>query len=227
MRWREVRAGPDDRAPEERVRLLAEVAAALRSGGVAVFPTETYYALGADPRSPTGEASVFRLKGRPPDRPLPWIAASRAQVESVCRIPPLAAALAERHWPGPLTLVLPRRGGGPPTAAVRVSSHPLARALAEALGHPVISTSANRSGAPPATTASDALRDLPPPEIGAGWVLDGGETPGGAPSVIVDATAGRLRNLRGSPGELPVSRPDPAAPDQSPDEAGLVDRRRT
>lgn len=170
----------------------------LRAGGVVVYPTETFYALGADPRSPEGCAAVFRLKGRDASLRLPWIAADREQAAAACRIPEAAAALADRHWPGPLTLVLPLRGRDG-TVAVRVSSHPVARALAAALGHPVISTSANRSGAPPARTAAAAVESLgrtgaaPPPRI-----LDGGTTPGGAPSVIVDATQTPPRTLRGS-----------------------------
>ena len=189
-----------DLTPERR-RLLAAAARRLGAGGVVAFPTETYYALGADPRSPAGMASVFRIKRRPAGRPLPWIAASREQVESVCRLPEEARALAERYWPGPLTLVLPRRGSATETAAVRVSSHPLARAVAEALGHPVTATSANRSGAPPATTAAEVRRQLASSAAEL-RILDGGATPGGAPSVIVDATGPELRTLRGSLGQL-------------------------
>ena len=175
-------------------------AAALRRGAVVIFPTETFYGLGADPRSTEGVRSVFRLKRRPRDQPLPWIAADRSQVEEVCRLPAEAGALADRYWPGPLTLVLPLVADSAGTAAVRVSSHPAARALAAALGHPVVSTSANPSGQPPFTSAAGASSALA--ECAGGMVgllaLDGGPTPGGAPSVILDATSGDLRPLRGS-----------------------------
>lgn len=185
--------------PPTEAGAIATAAAALARGGVVVFPTETFYALGADPRSSAGVEAVYRWKTRPRDRPLPWIAASREQVESVCRLPPAAAALARRAWPGPVTLVLPLRGGAG-SAAVRVSSHPVARFLAAALGHPVISTSANRSGRPPARTAPSAVRGLA--EGGPGrpplLALDGGRTPGGAPSVILDARSEPLRPLRGT-----------------------------
>lgn len=172
---------------------------ALLAGSAAVYPTETFYALGADPRSERGGALVFRLKARDPGKPLPWIAADREQAAAVCEFPPAAEALTRRYWPGPLTLVLPLRGGAG-SAAVRVSAHPLARALAAALGHPVVSTSANRSGEPPARTAVEAAAglaataedDSPIP------VLDGGTTPGGAPSVILDLTGSRPRAIRGS-----------------------------
>ncbi len=175
---------------------VGEAAARLRAGGVALFPTETFYAIGADPRSAAGVAGVFRLKRRPRDLRLPWIAADREQVESRCRLSRKARELADRHWPGPVSLVLPLRGAETETVAVRVSSHPLARALAAALGHPVISTSANRSGAPPATTANRALGALGAPE--SVFVLDGGSTPGGAPSAIVDCAADPPRLLRGA-----------------------------
>lgn len=178
---------------------------ALLAGGAAVYPTETFYALGADPRSERGCAAVFRLKARGPGKPLPWIAADREQAVAVCEFPPAAEALARRYWPGPLTLVLPLRSGAG-SAAVRVSAHPLARALAAALGHPVVSTSANRSGEPPARTAAEAAAALAPalaPEDSPIPVLDGGTTPGGAPSVILDLTGPAPRAVRGSLDSLP------------------------
>ena len=194
-----------DSLPEEQARGVRRMAAELRSGAVVAFPTETFYALGADPRCAGAVSDVFRLKGRPEDRRLPWIAASRAQVEAVCLLSGPAAALADRCWPGPVTLVLPLRADAGEGVAVRVSSHPLARALAEALEHPVISTSANPSGAPPLTTAA-AVREA---FVGRGAeslrILDGGRTPGGEPSVIVDLTGASPRVLRGTldPGLLP------------------------
>ncbi len=177
---------------------VRRLAAELRSGTVVAFPTETFYALGADPRSPEAVAEVFRLKGRPADRRLPWIAASRAQVEAVCVFPEAAALLADRCWPGPVTLVLPLRAAGADTVAVRVSSHPFARALAAALGHPVISTSANPTGAPPLTTAAEVRDAFAGRGAESLRILDGGRTPGGEPSVIVDATGESPRVLRGT-----------------------------
>lgn len=188
----------DGLAANEQSALLDEVAAELRSGAVVAFPTETFYALGADPRCPAGVAEIFRLKGRPEDRRLPWIAASRAQVEAVCRLPKAAAALADRYWPGPVTLVLSLRSADEEGVAVRVSAHPLARALAGALGHPVISTSANRSGAPPVTTAGEVREAFAGPENANFRILDGGRTPGGEPSAIVDLTGASARVLRGT-----------------------------
>ncbi len=181
--------------PSDRLSDPVRIAAHLVEGGVAIYPTETFYALGADPSSPAGVREVFRLKKRSPDAPLPWIAADEAQVREVCLLSGAAEELARKHWPGPLTLVL-RRRDDPGTIAVRVSSHPLAREVARALGRPVISTSANRSGFPPATTAEAAVAAFPDAGIPI-LVLDAGVTPGGAPSTIVDATGESLRALRG------------------------------
>ena len=186
----------DEAAREAALEAARE---ALAAGSAAAYPTETFYALGADPRSERGCAAVFRLKARDPGKPLPWIAADREQAAAVCEFPPAAEALARRYWPGPLTLVLPLRSGAG-SAAVRVSAHPLARALAAALGHPVVSTSANRSGESPARTAAEAAAGLAATaEDGSPIpVLDGGTTPGGAPSVILDLTGARPRAIRGS-----------------------------
>ena len=189
---------PAGRLSEEEAKAVDRMAADLRSGAVVAFPTETFYALGADPRSAEAVSEVFRLKGRPGDRRLPWIAASRAQVEGVCRLPEAAAAFADRYWPGPVTLVLPLRSAGGEGVAVRVSSHPLARALAEALGHPVVSTSANPSGRRPATTASEVRAAFSGQNAQNLRILDGGRTPGGEPSVIVDLTGASPRILRGT-----------------------------
>ena len=186
-----------DTLPEEQAREVRRMAAELRSGAVVAFPTETFYALGADPRCPEAVSEVFRLKGRPGDRRLPWIAASREQVEAVCVLSERASTLADRCWPGPVTLVLTRRDGGGDTVAVRVSSHPLARALAEALGHPVISTSANPTGEPPLTTAAEVREAFAGRGADSLRILDGGRTPGGEPSVIVDVTGESPRVLRG------------------------------
>jgi L-threonylcarbamoyladenylate synthase len=120
---------------------LAEAAAALRAGKLVVFPTETFYALGADPRQPEALAAIVRVKGREPDKPIALIAADNASAFSISRETPAAASfLAQAFWPGPLTLVLPARhrlnevligpGGG---VGVRISPHPIARALAAAV----------------------------------------------------------------------------------------------
>jgi L-threonylcarbamoyladenylate synthase len=178
------------RAPEDQ--LLAAVSA-IQGGGVVAFPTDTLYGLGADPRSSTAVRRIFQLKGRPHDQPIPLIADSLSQVEGHAgRLTPLARRLALQCWPGPLTLVIaaspdlcPDVTGGTGTVAVRVPDHPVARALARGVGHPVTSTSANRSGSPPSSSAEEVA-------VGLGDLIDvlvdAGPSPGGLPSTIVDVT---------------------------------------
>jgi L-threonylcarbamoyladenylate synthase len=173
----------------------------IRRGGVVMFPTETFYGLAVDPTQPDAVAAVFDLKGRPAGMALPLVASSLAQVENlVGTLRGANAQLAADFWPGPLSLVLdapasiaPAVHGGTQTVAVRVPAHPMARALAEAYGHPLTATSANRSGEPP-------VEDLAGMATIAGdrrvVVLDGGRTPGGAPSTIVDARVTPVRIIR-------------------------------
>ncbi len=172
---------------------IADAVATLATGGVVVFPTETYYGLAADPRHDEAVERLYLVKGRAPDLVIPLIAADRAQVETqIGPLTSLAACLADRFWPGPLTLAIaPVRRfaaqvhGPGGSVAVRVPDHAVARALAAACGCPLTSTSANRSGRPPVRTAADAER-----ELGSliDLILDAGSTSGGAPSTIVDVT---------------------------------------
>lgn len=162
----------------------------LRQGGVVAYPTDTFYGLAVDPTSPEAVAKLFELKGRPDRVAVPFIAASRAQVDGWCGLSELAARLADQFWPGPLSLICPAPAtvvpaalGGGDTVAVRVPDHAVARSLAYAWGAPITATSANRSGEPPATTAEE-LAVLASPLL---FIIDAGPTPGGAPSTIVDA----------------------------------------
>ena len=181
----------------------------IRHGGVVVFPTETFYGLAVDPRQPDAVAAVFDLKGRPTGMALPLVASSLGQVETlVGTLRGANARLAAEFWPGPLSLVLdapasiaPAVHGGTHTVAIRVPAHPMARALAEACGHPLTATSANRSGEPPVEDLTGI------PLIAADRrvvVLDGGRTPGGAPSTIVDARVTPVRIIRN--GAVPSDR---------------------
>jgi L-threonylcarbamoyladenylate synthase len=181
--------------------VLARAASALREGGVIVFPTDTFYGLAADPRNPTAVEAVFRVKGREPAEPLPLVAADTMQAEREAAVmTPLARRLAKRFWPGPLTLVVGARASlapavtaGTGTVAIRVPDHNVARRLAELAGFPLTSTSANRSGFPPAATAAEAVGGL---GQGLAAVLDAGVTPGGPPSTIVDARGDAPRLVR-------------------------------
>jgi L-threonylcarbamoyladenylate synthase len=189
----------DARAPETAV--VARAADTLRGGGLVAFPTETFYGLGAAALNGAAAARVLEAKGRPEGRPLLVLVDSVAMVERIAAgIPPEARRLMARHWPGALTLVL-RAGAALPaevtagtgTVGVRLSPHPVAQALVRALGEPVTAPSANRSGAPPPTTAAAVVADL---GERVDLVLDGGPTPGGRPSTVLDATQDPPRVLR-------------------------------
>jgi L-threonylcarbamoyladenylate synthase len=179
-----------------------EAAAELvRRGRVVAVPTETLYGLAADATNDEAVERVFEIKGRARDAAIPVIAADRAQVERwVGALTPVGALLADRFWPGPLSLVvrampgLPRAllGGGD-TVAVRVSSHPVAWALARAVGRPITATSANRSGGEPTARPDVVLREL---GTAIDAIVDAGACVGGAPSTVVDVTGAAARLVR-------------------------------
>jgi L-threonylcarbamoyladenylate synthase len=178
--------------------VLSRAAAILRDGGLVAFPTDTLYGLGADPRLSVAVEAVLRVKGRVPTRGLPLVAADLEQVDAIGKLSPLGARLASGFWPGPLTLLIEARGGvlksvhgGSGLVAVRVPDHAVARGLAQALGHPVISTSANRSGEREASTPDEVVVAL---GEAVDLLLDAGAAPGGSASTIVDAT-GRMPRL--------------------------------
>jgi L-threonylcarbamoyladenylate synthase len=181
---------------------LARAAAVLHRGGLVGFPTETFYGLGACALSPAAVRRVFEVKGRPAASPLLILVDSAAMVDRVAsEVPARARALMGRHWPGALTIVLRAAAcvpaevtAGTGTVGVRLSSHPVARGLVAALGQPVTAPSANPSGQPPPATAADVLRYF---DGRVDLVLDGGATPGGPPSTIVDATVEPPRLIRG------------------------------
>ena len=206
---------------------VARAAAVLRAGGLVAFPTETVYGLGASALDGAAVTRLFAAKGRPSNNPLIVHVADGADAVRVAASWPTAAArLAERFWPGPLTLVLPRRPevpdvvtAGGPTVAVRVPSHPVAQALIRAAGVPVAAPSANRSGYISPTRAEHVLRGLDGRiEI----VLDAGPVPGGIESTVLDLTGDLPRLLRPglvSPAEIeavvgPIVRPQ-AKPEPS------------
>jgi L-threonylcarbamoyladenylate synthase len=189
----------DPVAPDERV--VREAADVLRRGGLVAFPTETFYGLGAAALDAAAVRRVFEVKGRPSSMPLLVLVDSAARLRHVTmEVPERARALMDRHWPGALTLVfraapqLPAElTAGTGTVGVRVPNHRVARALVSQLGLPVTAPSANPTGGDPPTTADGVLayfRDV------LDLVLDGGPTPGGAPSTVVDVTVDPPRVLR-------------------------------
>jgi L-threonylcarbamoyladenylate synthase len=187
---------------------VARAAALLRAGELVAFPTETVYGLGADARNGRAVAAVFEAKGRPHFNPLICHFAEAEAAFAEALPDDRARALAAAFWPGPLTLVLPRRadcrvdllaGAGLETLAVRVPAHPLALALLRAADLPVAAPSANRSGQVSPTTAQHVLDGLSG-RIAA--VLDGGACTVGVESTVLDLAAGGAALLR--PGGVPV-----------------------
>lgn len=163
----------------------------LGAGELVAFPTETVYGLGADARDDRAVAAVYAAKGRPAFNPLIVHVADPAAAAEIAELPPVARTLAAAFWPGPLTLVLPRRAdagladaatAGLATVAVRVPAHPLARRLLVAFGGPLVGPSANPSGRVSPTTRAHVLDGLGG-RIAA--VLDGGACPVGVESTIV------------------------------------------
>ena len=171
---------------------IAEAAAVIRSGGLVGFATETVYGLGADASSDAAVAGIFAAKGRPSNHPLIVHVADPAQVSDyVTSVPPFASRLMQAFWPGPLTLILPRRSGiaaaaagGQDSIGLRCPAHPVARALLTACATGVAAPSANRFGRVSPTTAQHVAG-----EFGDGLlVLDGGPCEIGIESSIVDCT---------------------------------------
>jgi L-threonylcarbamoyladenylate synthase len=180
---------------------IERAAEILEGGGLVIYPTETLYAIGCDPRNAAALQKLILLKRRPAGLRLPLVAADRRQVEQVAFLrQPLESLLADRFWPGPLTLVLARRRDAPlaswawgETLAVRVPGNPLTRALATALGSPLPSTSANLSG----ESAPSRSADLSPELLdGADLLLDAGDLPASLPSSIVQLTDRSWRLMR-------------------------------
>jgi len=181
-------------------RDVAEAASALRRGSLVVYPTETFYGLGALATLPAALARLAAAKLRPADKPLPLVAADDAMAFALwAAVPAEARVLAGAFWPGPLTLVAAAAPGlpGPVTlggaVGVRVPGSELARELCRLAGGPVISTSANPSGGP----APASVEELDPELLSrVDLVLDGGSTSGGLPSTVVQVGEGGPRLLR-------------------------------
>jgi L-threonylcarbamoyladenylate synthase len=180
---------------------LGDAAAVLRRGELVAFPTETFYGLGAAALDAAAVGRVLTVKGRPDGKPVLVLVDSLAMVDAVALdVPTHARALMAEHWPGPLTLVLRARPNVPReitadsgTVGVRLSGHPVARALVSAVGQPVTAPSANPSGLPPPTTATQVLQHF---QGRIALIVDAGVTPGGAPSTVLDVTVDPPRIIR-------------------------------
>lgn len=188
--------------PAERIKVdagdldgnsIRRAAELIGSGGLVVYPTETFYALGADALDGAAVNRVFGLKGRSAGKPLAVIVDGRELLASLTAgIPHWAEKLMERFWPGPLTLIFKASSAIPPSltagtgkVGVRVPSSEVARALAAAARRPITATSANLSGGGGVTREEELSHAL---RAGVDLILDGGTTPGGPESTILDIT---------------------------------------
>jgi release factor glutamine methyltransferase len=181
----------DPEAPSDEVVNLA--ATVLRDGGIVVFPTETVYGIGAMATSCFGPQEIIDIKARPANKPLPWLVETESALDVYgVEVPEYAHRLAKAYWPGALSLVVKasdrvgkdfRDDRG--TVALRCPDHHLVQELIRAAGGPIITTSANTSGNPPAAS----FAELEPRIIHhADLTLDGGETHHGVASSVVDCT---------------------------------------
>jgi len=190
--------------PGTDTQAIAEAARRIQAGELVAFPTETVYGLGADASNDAAVAGIFAAKGRPADHPLIVHVADAAHVEAYASsVPPFAARLMKAFWPGPLTVILPRKpgiaaaaAGGQDSIGLRCPAHPVALAFLKACNTGVAGPSANRFGRVSPTTAQHVQQEFGDSLL----VLDGGPCDVGIESSIVDCTRGRPVLLR--PGVL-------------------------
>ena len=171
---------------------IAGAAAALQRGALVLLPTDTVYGIAADPRMADWEPRLRRAKRRPEDKPIPFLAASMAQIEEQgATMNAWERALAKRFWPGALTLVLQMRNGR--EEAFRIPDCPVTLAVLNAVGTALRVTSANVSGEPPAINAAQAVAAL---GSAAECCLDSGPAPGGIASSVVRIRNGKIEIIR-------------------------------
>ena len=196
-----------DLRTEQDAQSIEQAADILRRGGLLAIPTETVYGLGANGLDETAVLHIFEAKGRPQDNPLILHIPDAGWLERYCEdVPDAAYKLAERFWPGPLTMILKKKPcvplrttGGLETVGMRCPDHPVTRAIIERAGVPVAAPSANTSGRPSCTTAEHVREDM--------WgkidgIVDGGPCQVGVESTIIDLTVTPPQLLR--PGGLPL-----------------------
>jgi len=188
--------------PAAQPNAIEQALRVLRAGGLVAFPTDTVYGVGALAFDGPAVESIYAAKDRPVEKAIPILIADAEDLDKVAvDIPRMARVLAARFWPGPLTLVVPKQPTLPEavsatvTVAVRIPDHPVARALLRAAG-PMAVTSANLSGQPSPVSAEEVMRQL---NGRIPLVLDGGITPGGIPSTLVDCLGSEPVILREGP----------------------------
>ncbi len=189
--------------PADAPGAIDRAAAYVRHGRLVVLPTDTVYGVGCAAFDEAAIRRLYAVKQRPYHKAIPILLADLADLTAVtAHVPPLAQALIQRYWPGPLTIILPKHPKLPGVLspnegiAVRIPDHAVARALIKAAGGAMAVTSANRSGQPAAQTAVQAAAYL---EDGVTAVLDDGPAPMGQASTIVDCTGDDMRLIRSGP----------------------------
>ena len=177
----------------------------LRAGGLVAFPTDTVYGVGSLAFNGPAVESIYAAKDRPVEKAIPILLSSVEELDKVARrVPPMARRLAVMFWPGPLTMIIPKAASlpeqvsGTANVAVRVPDHPAALRLLAKTG-PMAVTSANLSGQPSPDTAEEVMKQL---NGRIPLILDGGRTPGGTPSTLVDCTSREPKILREGPVSL-------------------------
>lgn len=187
---------PADAAEQER--LLNEAAALLHASQVVAVPTDTVYGLAAHPEYDRAMDALYRIKQRPREKAIALLVTDIGAIDRLaCDVPATARALAERFWPGGLTLVLRSAADPSTTVALRMPNHPVPLRLIEKVGSPLATTSANLSAATSPRSADDVLAQLP---RGYPLLIDAGPCPGGIDSTVLDLTRTPPRILR--PGAL-------------------------
>jgi len=173
---------------EQQIKIAIAV---LKKGGIIAYPTDTVYGLGADPLNKHAVDKIYGVKKRPRSLALPLLLADKSDLLKVASVVPgIAWKLAERFWPGGLTLVLKKSTWVPDTVsasgdtvAVRIPDHPVTIALIRGLGSPIVGTSANLSGNPSPVTAAEVREQL---GTEVDFIVDGGRCPGGVESTVLD-----------------------------------------
>ncbi len=188
--------------PVEDPLALPSALEVLKSGGLVAFPTDTVYGVGALAFDRMAVESIYTAKDRPVEKAIPILIGDVDDLAKVAiSIPEIALKLAAHFWPGPLTLVIPKNPelsdivSAGPTVGVRMPDHLFARRLLRTAG-PMAVTSANLSGQPSPTTAGDVFSQL---GKRIALIIDGGITPGGVPSTVVDCTSGEPQIIRSGP----------------------------
>ena len=181
-------------------RLLNQAVQILRDGGVVAFPTDTVYGVGVDPFQPEAVRRLYRIKGRPEDKPIAILVGSIEDVARVAQTPSRTfSRLADRFWPGGLTLIVetrelpPEITAGGSTVGVRMPDHPLTLELLRGFGGPIATTSANRSGENPATSAEEVGAQL---GDHVNLIVDGGDTITKVASTVLDLSVSPPKVLR-------------------------------